>query len=192
MRPALQLGGLLLAVAAAGFGADQKNAANKTPAPRPVFVRPSAPKNGGAPRQPKMGPPLSNPASPAARLYRATPEERDRALEKLPPKMQQQIRNQLDAFDRMPKEQQQVFIQRAERFAALSPEQKAQVIQRLQALNKLPQDRRREVAITFRRLQMMPEDDRRKLLDSEDFKSRFSSEEQQMIADLSGVMLPPM
>ncbi len=192
MRLFLQIGALLLVLSTAGPAAEQKNAAKPAP-PRPAPVRPApAPHPGGTPRQEKIGPPLSNPASPAARLYRATPEERDRALEKLPPKMQEQIRTQLEAFDRMPKEQQQVFIRRAERFAALSPARKAEVIQQLQALNKLPQDRKREVAIALRRLQMLPDEDRRKLLESDAFKSRFSPEEQKMIADLSDGMLPPL
>lgn len=188
MRLVLQLG-LALACAAGLPAAEQKNGGH-APVARPAAPRPSPAKIAGTPRQPKIGAPLSNPASPAARLYRASPEERDRALEKLPTPMQDSIRRQLEVFDKMPKDQQQVWIHRAERFAALTPEQKAQVISQLQALGKLPQERRREVGIELRRLQVLPEDDRQKRLASDDFKSRFSPEEQKVIADLSEVMLP--
>jgi hypothetical protein len=87
-------------------------------AARPVLPRKGLLK-GGIPRAPQMGPPLSNPGSQVARLYRATPEERERALEKLPARVQEQFRQQLARFDAMPKPQQEVLIRRAERYAAL-------------------------------------------------------------------------
>ena len=196
MRSLLQIGGLLLLCSAAGMAADQKNPA-KSEAPRPATSRPGGPravfpKNGGAPRQPKMGPPLSNPASPAARLYRATPEERDRALEKLPPRMQEQIRKQLAAFDALPKAQQEMRIRATEHFASLPPERQAEIRGEMQTLAKMPPAQRGPIAVALRRLQMMPEADRQRVLNSDDFKTRFSPEEQKIIADLSEGMLPPM
>src|SRR4051812_26164667 len=110
----------LLLAAPAVFAADQKDAA------RPMVPR-GIPEGG--PKGPKVGPALSNPGSPVARLYRATPEERERALEKLPARMQEQFRQQLARFDAMPKAQQEVLIKRAERFASLSTEEKAAVAQ---------------------------------------------------------------
>lgn len=199
MRQALQIGGILLACWATGFAADQKNTAASNPAPLPANVRPAPapppkqpPPKNPAPRQPQLGAPLSNPGSIAARLYRASPEERERALEKLPFKMQEQLRTQLDAFDKMPKDQQQEWIRRAERFAALPAERKALINQQLIAFSKLPVDRRREIAIVLRRLGVLPDVDRQKFLTGDDFKSRFSADEQTIIADLSDVFLPPM
>ncbi len=200
MPRALQLGGLLLACVTAGLAADQKGAAGNAATPRPAAVRPAPPPRNGAmpkagvprfPQQP-IGPPLSNPASPAARLYRAAPEERDRALEKLPPKLQENLRMQLSRFDAMPKEQQDVMIRRAERFAALPPERKGLFMQAMQALGKLEPERRGAVGVALRRLQPLSEDQRLKIVSNDDFKSRFSAEEQKIIADLSEVMLPPM
>jgi hypothetical protein len=194
MRAVLQFGGLLLACVAAAAASDQKNESGQ--AARPVVARPALPRNGGGPKmnnpRPRLGPPLSNPASPAARLYRATPEERDRALEKLPPKLQEQIRAQLGRFDGMPKEQQQVLIRRAEAFAALSPGEQSLVRRQMAALGKLPQERRGAIGRALRRLQPLSQDEREKMLGSDEFKTRFSPEEQKMIADLSAVMLPPM
>jgi hypothetical protein len=195
MLRAIQLGGLLLACGAAGWAADQKNAG----AARPGVGRPALPRNGGAvkrdiPRLPKapIGPPLLNPASPAARLYRATPEERDRALEKLPPRLQEQLRAQLERFDAMPKAQREVVIRRAERYAALPPEQRETVRQQIVALRQLPQERRAAVGLALRRLQPLPEEQRLQTVNSDEFKSRFSAEEQKIIADLSEVMIPPL
>src|SRR5271157_3751930 len=98
MSRVLQAGGLLWLVAAAGF-ADQKKPANPPPRPpaaRPNPPRPNPPAKGGNRGGAKaLGPRITNPGSPAARLYRMSPEERERALEQLPPARQQAIRNQL-------------------------------------------------------------------------------------------------
>jgi hypothetical protein len=170
-------------LASIGRGADQKDAAS------PVVPR-GIPNGGGNSRAPKIGPPLSNPGSPVARLYRASPEERDRALEKLPPRMQEQFRQQLERFDAMPKQQQEILIRRAERFAALSQEQKALFIQQMDALRKLPEDRRREIGLAVRSFQPLSEEERRKVVGSETFRSRFSADEQKIITGLVEVMTP--
>jgi len=181
-----QIGGLLLLAAVAGI-CDQNKAAKAPPKEAPPR---SAPKNGGG--APKVGPRLTPPGSPAARLFQATPEERERAIEKLPPARQEMVRAQLKYFDSLPKNQQEIMIRRTERLDALTPEKRRAFQQQMQNLNRLPPDRRQAVAGALRRLQVMPEEQRIRALNSEQFKSRFSPEEQKMIADLSEVMLPPM
>jgi hypothetical protein len=175
----------VLLTASAGPAAEQKDAA------RPIFPRKGLPK-GGVPRARQIGPPLSNPGSPVARLYRATQEERERALEKLPPRMQEQFRQQLARFDAMPKPQQEVMIRRAERFAALSPEQRAAFVQHMDALRKVAEDRRREIGLAIRKMQPLTEDERQTLVASDAFKSRFSADEQRIIIGLAEVMIPPL
>jgi len=196
MRHALQLVGLLAACLACGWAADQKNTPKNGPnglAARSGPGKAALPRNGGGPGgRAQLGPPLSNPASQAARLYRATPEERERALEKVPPKQQEQIRKQLETFDAMPKVQQEVLIRRAERLASLPAEQQAAFRQQMAALGKLPQERKRAIGRALRTLEPMPGDQRQRILNSQEFKDRFSPEEQKIISDLSAVMLPPM
>jgi hypothetical protein len=133
---------------------------------------------------------LSNPGSPVARLYRANAEERERALEKLPPRMQEQFRQQLARFDAMPKAQQEVLIKRAERFAALSSEEKAAVAQHMAALGKLPEDRRREVGQAIRRMLPLSDEERQRHVESDAFKEQFSADEQKIIVGLAHVMMP--
>jgi hypothetical protein len=106
--------------------------------------------------------------------------------------MQQQLRTQLEAFDKLPKDQQEIRIHQADRFSALTPERKSQIRSQMQALGKLEKERRSAVVVTLRRLYVMPEADRQRVMSSDDFKSRFSADEQKMIADLSEVFLPPM
>src|SRR5262249_48597564 len=140
---------------AAAFGLCEDQGATPKQAPA---MRPGNPKRPGALLKkeglPKAGPPLSNPANPVVRLYRAKPEERERALEKLPPKVQERMRAELDKFDHMPPEQQQAMISRAERMAALPPDKRRAVAVSWQDFQRLPQDRKRLVAGVIRRLQV--------------------------------------
>ncbi len=61
----------------------------------------------------------------------------------------------------------------------------------MQALNRLPQERTRAVRQALLRLQGLPDEERAEILAREPFRSQFSAEELQIIADLSAVMPPP-
>ena len=203
MTRALQLGGLLL-VCGAVYAADQKAAPKAPPAaagagrpanPPPRNAAPNAGR-GGAVNRPgggrQMGAPIINPANPATRLFKATPEERERALEKLPPAMQDQFRAQFRRFDALSPAQQQLQLKWVDRYSALTSQQQISFRQRLQELQRLAPDQRKPIAMALRRLEGMSDEQRQKVLDSEEFKSRFSADELKMISDLSVVMLPPM
>jgi len=191
MSRLLQFVGSLLLAASAGI-CDQNKVVKAPPPPKKEAPFRGGPRNGGggAPKTPPLR--VSNPASPAARLYLATPEERERALEKLPAARQVLVRNQLQYFDSLPKDQQQIMLRQTERFNALTPEKRRAFMQQMQNMNHLPPDRVQAVRGALRRLQVMPEARRIMVLNGEQFKSMFSPEEQKMIADLSEVMLPPM
>ena len=187
MAKALQLAALLV-IAAAPVVCDQ--AGNGRKDGRPAF-RPILPKGGGVLKgAPKGGPRMTNPNSEAARLYRANPEQRERALEKLPLNLQQRIRRELEWFDNLPKDQQQTVLKRSERLAALSPEQQRAFTDQLRSLNRLEPERRRMVTQALMRLQRETDDQRKVILGREQFRSRFSEEELQIITDLAAVMLP--
>lgn len=188
MIRAIQITGLWCLAVGVGFS-DQRAPAKE----RPPAVRPAPPpvKKNGMPKGP-AGPRITNPGNLAARLYLATPEQRDRVIEKLDPQRQQAIRKQLEYFDSLPKDQQQMMITRIERFSAMPPEKKRAFMQQMQALNQLPPDRRGMVGGALRRLQMMNDQQRAAVLNSPEFKGRFSPQEQQIISDLSEVLLPPM
>jgi hypothetical protein len=173
------------------WAADQKDAAHNPPPSRPRAAWPNgAVRNPGGGRN--MGPGLTNPDNPVARLYRASPEERERALEKLPARMQEQFRTRLKWYDNLPPNQQRLVLNRTDRFDALPADRRAAIKAQFAALNKLPQERKAAIVRALRSLEVMPDEQRTKLLAGDEFKSRFSPEEQNIIADLSEVMLPPL
>ena len=133
---------------------------------------------------------LVNPMSPAARLMLATPEQRERELQRFAPERQAQIRKQLAWFDSLPKAQQAIQIRRLERFATLLPTEKAIVRQQMQALNQLPPRRRQAVRTALANLLNLSPQMRARRMANPAFQSRFSPEELQIVRDLAGAWLP--
>lgn len=190
MNRTLQIGAVLLLAAASGLCA-QQGAPKAPPPPRVPLGRPVLPKKAGA-KLGGGGQRLINPASPAARLFQAAPEQRERALEQLPPDLQDQIRKNLQWFDGLPREQQAIQLRRVEHFSNLPPEKKREVRQQLQKLNSFPPERRQAVRQALMILQRLPDSERAARMNSDAFKNRFTPEEQKIILDLSEAWLPPM
>ena len=140
----------------------------------------------------KPAPKLGNPGTLVRQLMRMTPEQRERALEKLPPQRQAEIRERLQQFDNLPKAEQERRLQLSEIFAALPPEKQDLVRRQIRAFNQLPDDRRRMVGAAFQRLRRMAENERQARLASSQFQSRFTPAERQIIADLSENLPPPV
>jgi hypothetical protein len=183
MCRAVQFAALLMLAAGTLLAADQKVDA------KPPVVRPMVPRAGAGRAK---GPRLTNPGSPASRLFRASPAERERALEKLPFRQQEQIRKHLAWFDGLAKPDQEMILKRAERYESMSPEARQVFNQQFRALAQLPPGRRLAVGAALRRLQTVPDEERARILASPAFQNRFTEEEQKLISDLSQVIPPAM
>jgi len=199
MKRALQIGGLWLLAIGVALGRGPQPAPKNKPAPpppHPVAARPAQPKAGapgGVPKAPaKAAGRLVNPGNVATRLFRMTPEERDRALEKLPPNVQENARKTLAWFDGLPKEQQANQLRRLEHFAELPPEKKAAVRQMVTAANQLPPPRRVAVGQALLRLQGMTDAEREATLSRPAFQNRFSPEEFRIISGLADAYMGPL
>jgi hypothetical protein len=189
MNRAFQMGGFLLLAVATGFAA-RRQAEPKNP---PAASKPAQP-SGGVPKAPaaKGAQRLVNPGNVATRLFRMTPEERDRALEQLPPQQQENARNTLAWFDGLPKEQQAIQLRRLEHFAELPPARKAEVRQMVTAANQLPPDRKRAVGQALLRLQQLNDQEREAILRRPAFQNRFSLEELKIIIALADAWMGPL
>jgi hypothetical protein len=186
MKRWAELGAVLLLGAVAGL-CEQKPAA-KAPAPaRPAAKNDAA--KGGVPKGAAQR--LVNPGNPATRLFRMTPEQRERAFEQMNPLQQEQARKLVGWFDGLPKEQQAIQLRRIEHFEQLPPEQRAEVKGLIKEAQELPAPRRALVRQALMRLQTLPDADRDRFLNSPQFKTRFSAEEQRVIARLADAWLPP-
>jgi hypothetical protein len=187
---ACQIGGLLLLSVASGIS-DQKGSGKlpKAPRPRAEAAKPNNPK----PNIPKAngqfkndGPRLPNPlGNPVQRLMAMPPEQRERVLEKYPPQQQANLRQRLDEFDKLAPSEKARRLQLLQSFSSLAPEKQQILARQLPAFNTLPDERRKVMLKELVQLWRMPEGERQARLNSEGFKSQFSSSELQMLSDIS-------
>jgi hypothetical protein len=147
------------------------------------------------------GAPSSPPERPAGRQAQAapnsierwnemSPEERERELAKLPPDRARIIRQRIRYYNSLPADEKQALSKRYEVFSQLPAEKQEIVRQRLRDYHQLPAERRERVTNWVRRFRSMTEAQRRATLNSEEFRSRFSPTEQDIIRDISTMLEP--
>jgi hypothetical protein len=154
----------------------------------PVFAqqggRPQQQKQGRGNAQPKPGPQLLN------RLAQMTPEEREKALSRLPPAQRENLERQIRNFQQLPPAAQERRLDRAERLNSLPPQQQNQVRRSANQLRNLPEDRRMAINQELRHMSVMPDDERQAYMNTEEFRNRFSPDEQRIVGNLAKI-LPP-
>jgi hypothetical protein len=126
------------------------------------------------------------------RWNRMSPAARRRALEKLPPERQRQIRERVERFNRLPADEQDRLRERYRNFSRLPGHKQILLRRQMRAFNQAPEERRTALTRELEALRGMPEADRDARIQSEEFRSKYSLPEQQMLQDLSeNLPIPP-
>jgi hypothetical protein len=179
-RTALSL--VILSVSA--FAADEKN--------------PHANANAGggthaqnAPKNPARGNPRPQPSEQLEKLLKMNPSDREKYLQGIPEQRRQNLQKRLDDFAKMPPARQTRVLSRLEMLNSLPPEKQQEVRKAMRQLQQLPEDRRALVSKELQLMALMPDEDRRAHMNSEDFRNRYSVDEQQMMESLSQVTPRP-
>lgn len=124
----------------------------------PVFAQAKG-AGKAAPRPPALaGPALQ-------RLANMSPEQRQKALSRLPPERRGRIEEQLNRLGNLPPDQRAKLLQRYDEFQGLPRDRQAAVRSELQALRKLPTPQLRQ------------------RLNSPEFQQNFSPEEQRLLRE---------
>src|SRR5580698_2500361 len=129
MNRAIQFAGVVWLGVAVSVCAAQKPPKNPPP-PKPAPAAKPAPQpaaNNNAGGVPKGGAKMANPANPVFRLFTMSPEQRERAIEKLPPKQQENIRKTLANFDSKPQAQKDQELQKLNGYWSLPQDKQAMV-----------------------------------------------------------------
>ncbi|MGA2713707.1 MAG: DUF3106 domain-containing protein [Bryobacteraceae bacterium] len=121
-------------------------------------------------------------------LSRMTPEEREQALAAFPPARRAQIEQRIRNFQKLPPAAQMRTLDRLERLNSLPPKRQNEVRRSMRDLQQLPPERKAAIQQEMRRLTAMPNERRQIRMNSEEFHSRYSPEEQQMIGNLSEIL----
>jgi len=124
------------------------------------------------------------------RLSNMSPQQREKVLANLPPQRRQQILRKLDEVQKISPGSMGKVQPWLERLRTLPPEKQRDVRQSLQQLNALPLERKIQVRREMAALAPLPPEERQSRLNSENMRSRYSPQEQQIMGHLSS-LLPP-
>jgi hypothetical protein len=111
--------------------------------------------------------------------------ESEPAFKKLPQQRQNELRERLKKFNSLPPEKRNQALQRMEFLAKLTPQQRQQLRDANQQLQGLPPERRVAVHKAVRHLRRLPGVERQQVIQSDDFRSTFSDQEQKLISQLA-------
>jgi hypothetical protein len=127
------------------------------------------------------------PASPQSleKLLKLTPIERTKALGSLPPARREQILAKLNEYQKIPPQQRARNLDRLQRLQTLPPQKQAQVRASIKKFATLPPTRHQLMQKELNQMTGLSDSDRRALMNSEEFRSKFTPSEQQMIEDIS-------
>jgi thioesterase domain-containing protein len=91
----------------------------------------------------------------------------------------------LEQYNRLPKEERDRLRERYEQFSHLTPARQDLVRRQMKRFAEMPAERRRVLSRELVRLRRASDEDRRARINSEEFRSRYTLQEQQMLQDLS-------
>ena len=181
------LAGMLVVPAWAGQRQARGGGARAAQAPRAQAPRPAAEGKANGPNaQPRQ--PDNHPGEQVfSKVMRMSPQDRDRALAKLPPARREQIEQRIRNFENLPPAAQERRLDRLERLNSLPLQRQNQVRKSMKDLQQLPDDRKAAVNRELRQMAPMSDDERREHMNTEEFRNRYSPAEQQMMSNLSTV-----
>jgi len=143
--------------------------------------------NADAQSKKRVGPPPKN-AAMIERLNRMTPEERQRALDRLPPERRARVEKRLENFNALPPEVKEKLRERYNEFQKLPADRQNAIRRSFRQLSELPEDRKPVVRRELNRLRKMTQTERTSAMETEKFRSRFNESERQLLFDLSSSM----
>jgi hypothetical protein len=161
-----------------------KPPAVRAPAPNPPAARGAAGGAGG--RAPARAMPVFRqvPGAQVQRFLRLTPREREIAIDKMPVAAQESIRKRLAAFDSLPTEERERQLKLYEAVSKLPKDKQDLVNQRIGEFQQLGQERRLGIRRAYQLLSAKSQPVRQAIIDSPEFKERFTPMEQRIVIDL--------
>jgi hypothetical protein len=107
-----------------------------------------------------------------------TPEERKKALQKLPPERRKILEDRLRQYDKLSPSQK-------DKLHAMSPEQQVRLRRLYQRFNNFPPERQGALRTETQKMQSMTDAERRARMNSDEFRNRYNQREQALLAELA-------
>ncbi len=126
--------------------------------------------------------------APLEKLRKMTPEQREKALSKLPADRQEAMRKRLEFYESLTPEQRRWLNEQYQLFRQLPPERQEEMRRLYRRFNAIPEDRKTALQREFYLLRRLSEAQRKARLDSKEFRARFSPQERRLLADMADVV----
>ena len=117
--------------------------------------------------------------------------ESEPGFKKLPADRQAAFRERLKNFNSLPPEKRAQALQRMEFLSKLTPQQRQELRSANEQLKGLPPERQVAVHTAVRHLRQMPSAERQQVIQSDNFRSTFSDQEQKLISELAEISPQP-
>ena len=144
--------------------------------------KPSKPHAEKPPKPPK------NVKTPIDEFMRMSPEERQKALNRLPPEQRRRLQERLEKFNQLPAGQQQTLRIMYDRLNQLPPERQQVVRKSLNQFSQQPPDRRQTMRQELQSMAPLGAQDREARMASPEFREKFSEKERGIIRDMSDLL----
>ena len=129
--------------------------------------------------------------TPIDEFQTMSPQERQKALDRLPPKEREQLEKRLQRFNELPPEQQRVLKNMYSRLNQLPAGRQDAVRKSINQFFETPPERRQIMREELRGLGAMPESEREARMSSAEFHSKFSTAEQEIVRNMSELLAQP-
>ena len=153
--------------------------------------RPAKPKQAGAAKAPRIGPDGNGQAGKGLaapvveRLANMSPDQRKKALQKLPPDRRKKLEERLNQYDRLTPAQKARLSGQYENFKELPLEHQAHLRRLFQRFNNFPPERQDALRAEVQKMQTLSGPDRRARMNSDEFRNRYDQREQALLAELA-------
>jgi hypothetical protein len=126
--------------------------------------------------------------TPIDDFERMSPEQQQRALNRLPPGQRQKLQQRLQRFNQLPAEQQRTLRNLYNRLHQLPANQQESVRKAINRFSEQAPDRQRAMRDELRSLAASPQPDREARMASREFRTSFSRREQAIMRDMLPVL----
>ena len=150
-------------------------------------------RRGGMARTRPTNPPRGAQAGQGARtpieeFETMSPEQRQKALNRLPPEQRQKLQERLDRFNELPPERQQALKNLYNRLHALPSERQDAVRKSINKFSQQPPERQQAIREELRSMSGMSTEQRKAQVSSPEFRQKFNKKEQEIVRDMAEVL----
>jgi hypothetical protein len=128
--------------------------------------------------------------TPIEEFETMSPEQRQKALDRLPPEQRQKLQERLQQFNELPAERQQALKNLYNRLHQLPSDRQNAVRQSINKFSQMPPERQQAIRGELTNMANMAPEERKLHVSGPEFRQKFNKKEQEIVRDMSEV-LPP-